>query len=252
MGLLALLGETQVLAQVLSSAGANKSTIGVLASSHKPTIPGGSDSWQTAVLLYNSDDNSTSTNTDDVTISLKGLSAQKGLVYVTYYIDNNVTNPYQLWQSMGRPDYPSTEQFRRLRTVQDPHVDGPWEVPAGDTLTLKAELSLPSVLLIHVCARPKAVPGQVNGLRFIRITKGQVLIAWSDHCIDCKCIKTFEVEFSKEQKEFSRINTQDTIFTSHVYSPVDQEVGGLYRVRAVDYWGRPGQFSLPERYSEEM
>lgn len=41
-----------------------------------------------------------------------------GLVYVTYYIDNNVTNPYQLWQSMGRPDYPSTEQFRRLRTVQ--------------------------------------------------------------------------------------------------------------------------------------
>lgn len=52
--------------------------MGVLASSHKPEAPGGSDSWQAAVLVYNSDDNSTSTNTDDVTMSLKGLAAQKG------------------------------------------------------------------------------------------------------------------------------------------------------------------------------
>ncbi|KAA8592734.1 hypothetical protein FQN60_018189 [Etheostoma spectabile] len=251
MGLLALLGETQVLAHVLSSAGTINSTVGVLASSHTPVTVGGSDGWQAAVLLYNSDDNSTSTNPDDVTVSVKGLSAQKDLVYVTYYIDNNVTNPYQLWQSMGSPNYPTAEQFRRLRSVQDPHVDGPWEVPAADSLTLKAKLSVPSVLLIHVCARPKAVPDQVNGLHFIRITKGQVLVVWSDHCINSKCIKTFEVEFSTDHKEFSRINTQDTIFTSYVYSPVDGEAGGLYRVRALDYWGRPGPYSLPESYSEE-
>lgn len=35
----------------------------------------------------------------------------------------------------------------------------------------------------------------------------------------CRCIKTFEVEFSPDHKEFSRINHQDTIFTSYVYSP---------------------------------
>lgn len=35
----------------------------------------------------------------------------------------------------------------------------------------------------------------------------------------CRCIKTFEVEFSSDYKEFSRINHQDTIFTSYVYSP---------------------------------
>lgn len=252
MGLLALLGETQVLARVQSSAGTNDSTVGVLASSHKPKSPGGSDSWQAAVLVYNSDDNSTSTDTDDVTVSLNGLAAHDGLVSVVYYIDNNVTNPYQLWRSMGSPDFPTAEQFRRLRSVQEPRVDGPWEVPAGDTLTLKAELSLPSVLLVHVCARPKAAPDQVNGLRFIRITKGQVLIVWSDRCVDSKCIKTFEVEFSSDQTEFSRINPQDTIFTSYVHSPVNQEVGGQYRVRAVDYWGRPGSYSLPERYSEDQ
>ncbi|KAM4617057.1 alpha-L-iduronidase [Polymixia lowei] len=251
MGLLALLGETQVLAQIVDLEGTNSSTVGVLASSHKPLISGTSDSWQAAVLVYNSDDNSTSGNTDDITVSLKGLAGQKGLVYVTYYLDNNVTNPFQLWQSMGKPDFPSTEQFRRLRSMEDPRVDGPWPVPAADTLTLKVKLSLPSVFLIHVCAQPKAVPDQVNGLRFIKITKGQVLIIWSDHCVDSKCIKTFEVEFSKDHNKFHRINTQDTIFTSYVYSPVNKEVSGVYRVQAVDYWGRPGLYSLAEKYSED-
>lgn len=28
-------------------------------------------------------------------------------------------------------------------------------------------------------------------------------------------------------------------------------MGGLYRLRAVDYWDRPGPFCLPERYQEE-
>uniref|UniRef100_A0A8C4GPI2 Alpha-L-iduronidase n=1 Tax=Dicentrarchus labrax TaxID=13489 RepID=A0A8C4GPI2_DICLA len=252
MGLLALLGETQVLAQVVNSAGTDNSTVGVLASSHEPVAASGSDSWQAAVLVYNSDDNRTSTGAF-VCVRQSSLLpvSHPGLVYVTYYIDNNVTNPYELWRSFGSPDYPTAQQFRLLRSVQDPQVDGPWDVPEGDTLTLKARLSVPSVLLVHVCAQPKAAPDQVNGLRFIRITKGQVLIVWSDHCVDSKCIKTFEVEFSSEQKEFSRINTQDSIFTSHVYSPVDQEVSGVYRVRAVDYWGRPGSYSLPERYSEE-
>ena len=41
-------------------------------------------------------------------------------------------------------------------------MEGPWPVPAGDTLTLDLKLSLPSVLLVHVCAKPRAVPDQVS------------------------------------------------------------------------------------------
>ncbi|XP_061763126.1 alpha-L-iduronidase-like isoform X1 [Nerophis ophidion] len=251
MGLLALLGETQVLAQVVKSSGAKDSAVGVLASSHQPQFPWGSDSWQGTVLVYNSDDNRTSNSTEDVTLSLRGLEPHTGLVYVTYLMDNNVSNPYQQWRNIGSPNYPTVQQFSQIRNTQEPLVDGPWPVPAGDTLTLKARLRVPSVLLIHLCARSKAAPNQVNGLRFIKITRGQVLIIWSDGCVASKCIQTFEVEFSASQNEFSRINSQNTIFTSYVYSPVDQEVSGWYRVRAVDYWSRPGMYSLPERYSED-
>ncbi|XP_047237082.1 alpha-L-iduronidase isoform X2 [Girardinichthys multiradiatus] len=219
MGLLALLGETQVLAQVLNSGSEQNSTLGVLVSIHKPVIHGGSDSWQAAVLVYNSDDNSTSRRTDDVTVTLEGLAEQKGLVYVTYYMDNSVTNPYQLWQSMGRPDYPTAQQFRDLRSVESPQAEGPWKVPAGDTLSLKAKLSLPSVLLVHVCAQPEAVPDQVNGLRFIRITKGQVLIIWSDHCDDSKSLSHQKVNLCPSHKSFA-VFFQDCPLFSSTYFPI--------------------------------
>uniref|UniRef100_A0A3P8XVM2 Alpha-L-iduronidase n=1 Tax=Esox lucius TaxID=8010 RepID=A0A3P8XVM2_ESOLU len=251
MGLLTLLGETQVLADVVTFGENDNSTVGVLASTHDPLMSWTSDSWQATVLIYNSHDNCSSTATDLIR-STQGLPLGKTfrLVYVTYYLDNNVTNPYQLWQSMGSPDYPSAEQFRQLRNMEDPLVDGPLPFPTEGVLTLQAKLSVPSVLLIHVCAQPKAIPDQVNGLRFISITKGQVLVVWKDHCVNSKCIKTFEVEFSKDQKKFHRVNTWDTIFTSYVYSPENLDVSGIYRVRAVDYWGRPGEYSLTEKYSE--
>lgn len=74
-------GETQVLAQILNSSGADDAhngLVGVLASSHQPEIPGGPDSWQAALLVYSSDDNRTSTSTNDVTVSLKGLEPHAG------------------------------------------------------------------------------------------------------------------------------------------------------------------------------
>lgn len=114
-------------------------------------------------------------------------------------MDNNSTNPYQLWQSMGSPDFPTEEQFRQLRLLEacysalvigqvtmceplptqsfdnasksvcaycivdykDPVMEGPLPFPDEGSLTLKANLPVPSVLLIHVCAKPSAVPSQV-------------------------------------------------------------------------------------------
>lgn len=59
-----------------------------------------------------------------------------GLMYVTHYMDNNLTNPFKLWDSMGRPDYPTTQQFTLLRSqeVQHTHTDfkgfilNPWGI----------------------------------------------------------------------------------------------------------------------------
>uniref|UniRef100_A0A8C1FJW1 Alpha-L-iduronidase n=2 Tax=Cyprinus carpio TaxID=7962 RepID=A0A8C1FJW1_CYPCA len=218
MGLLALLGETQVQAEVLTDGSEVNSSVGALATVHVPQVPYTADSWQTTVLLYNSRDNQTS-------------STNRICLYL-------------------HPDYPTAQQFTQLRNQEDPQTDGPLPVPSDGSLTLKAALPVPSVLLVHVCAQSKEVPDQVNGVRFITITKGQVLIIWKDHCIGTKCIKTYEVEFSKDETTFQRINQRDTIFTYCTYSPGIILVSGYYRVRAVDYWGRNGEYSSTEKYSE--
>ncbi|KAA0717410.1 Alpha-L-iduronidase [Triplophysa tibetana] len=251
MGLLALLGETQVQAEVLIDSSEMNPSVGVLASVHLPHVSYTADSWQTTVLLYNSKDNQTSNATDIITLRLAGIPKHTGLMYVTHYMDNNVTNPFKLWDSMGRPDYPTTQQFTQLRSQEDPQTAGPRPVHPDGSLTLKTGLDVPSLLLVHVCAKSKEKPDQVNGVRFIAVTKGQVLIVWKDHCIGTKCIKTYEVEFSKDESLFKRINHRDTIFTHLTYSPDGLDVSGYYRVRAVDYWDRHGEYSLIENYSEK-
>ena len=79
-------GDVEVQAQVSDSGrGLNGSMVGVLASSQRPRIPGTSDSWQAAVLIYNSNDSSSSTGTQRATLTLKGLSAQKGSFEESYF-----------------------------------------------------------------------------------------------------------------------------------------------------------------------
>ncbi|MGH0183635.1 UNVERIFIED_CONTAM: hypothetical protein FKN15_012944 [Acipenser sinensis] len=208
-------------------------TLGVIASTHETAIPGTSDSWQSTILIYNSNDNNTSSDVGYVTVNLNNYPSQLGLVYVTYYLDNNTTNPYlqwknigspdfptieqfkQLrkaevfqpglvyvtyyldnnttnpylqWKNIGSPDFPTIEQFKQLRKAEEPLVVGPLAFPSSGRLTLKTELPIPSLFLIHICAKPKVPPDQVTGLRIMALTKGQVVIVWKDGCVNSKLV----------------------------------------------------------------
>eukprot|EP00075_Anas_platyrhynchos_P012989 XP_027302242.1 alpha-L-iduronidase isoform X1 [Anas platyrhynchos] len=253
MGLLALLGEKQIFAEVKSSEGKSteNDTVGVLASVHTPSELQPSDSWQATLLIYSSEDNRTSSNISTVTVNATHFPKLREPVYMTYYLDNNQTNPYLKWKELGSPDFPSPEQFQQIRDAEDPVATGPFAFPEGGILTLKQDFPVPSVFFIHICARPSSVPDQVTGVRFIPLTKGQVVVLWDDGCVNSKCIKTFEVQFSPDGKAYRRINAKDTIFTLWVYSP-GSSVSGFYRVRAIDYWGKAGLSSVPVEYVEAL
>ncbi len=60
--------------------------------------------------------------TDYACIYSSILSVFAGLMYVTHYMDNNVTNPFKLWENMGSPDYPTAQQFTQLRSQEVPHT----------------------------------------------------------------------------------------------------------------------------------
>lgn len=129
-------------------------TVGVLASAHQPAGP--ADAWRATVLVYASDDTRAHANRSvALTLRLHGVppcrgepgsqgwrgagrgapprrvcpagrgldgaapvSGSAGLVYVTLYLDNSLCSPHGEWQRLGRPVFPSPEQFRRMRAAE--------------------------------------------------------------------------------------------------------------------------------------
>ncbi|XP_069877750.1 alpha-L-iduronidase [Dipodomys merriami] len=251
MGLLALLDGEQLWAQV-SQAGevlSSNHTVGVLASVHHPEDV--ADAWRATVLVYASDDIRAHPNHSiPVTLDLHGAPPGPGLVYVVHYLDNQLCSPDHVWQRLGRPVFPSAAQFRLLRAAEDPVVEAPHPFPSGGRLVLHRELPLPSLLLLHVCARPSEPPGKVSRLRVLPLTHGQLVLVWSDELVDSKCLWTYEVQFAQDGKVYTPISRKPSTFNLFVFSPDSAVVSGSYRVRALDYWARPGPFSDPRSYLE--
>ncbi|XP_013389365.1 alpha-L-iduronidase [Lingula anatina] len=260
MGMLALLGEHQVQAQVTCNGLplTDFSRLGVLASIHIPYEDLGPDSWQFSALVYNSNDTSNATGFDLLEIHFGDLKppSSTDLMWVQYILDNSHGNPSSIWEKQGKPIFPSVKQFKDMRDNE-----GPVRVshPAAYNTTQSAfkwKLPLPGVVLFHICAKPKMPPNQVTNVIVTNITSNQVLVTWSDSCVHSRCLLTYEVELSTHSSGtlvYHRINPSDTIFTMFVFAPdeSDSSVFGLYRVRAVDFWGRFGQYSLPAQYPQK-
>ncbi|XP_069482481.1 alpha-L-iduronidase [Ambystoma mexicanum] len=250
MGLLALLGDKQIAIDVENNEEKTDDIVGAIATIHEPAEMNTSDSWQASIIIYSSDDNRTSSSLNCVMLNLTHFPRNKGLVYVTYFMDNNFTNPFLEWSKLGSPDFPTIKQFQQIRKAEDPVVQNARPFPEEGNLLMKVELPIPSVFLIHICAQPNSPPNQVTSVRLIGLTKGQVAVVWKDEYLKTKCLKTFEVEFSPDATIYRRINAKDTIFTLFVYSPESMMVSGFYRVCAVDYWDKPGLYSLPVKYRD--
>ncbi|XP_008840024.1 alpha-L-iduronidase isoform X2 [Nannospalax galili] len=251
MGLLALLDGEQLWAEVSQARAVLDSnhTVGVLASTHHPESS--SEAWRTTVLVYASDDTHAHPNHSiPLILHLHGVSPGLGLVYVVYYLDNQLCSPHSEWQLMGQPVFPSAEQFRHMRMVEDPVAEAPRPFPDGGRLMLHRKLPLPSLLLVHVCARPLKPPGQVTRLRALPLTRGQLVLVWSDEHVGSKCLWTYEIQFSPKDEAYAPISRRPSTFNLFVFSPDSAVVSGSYRVRALDYWARPGPFSDPVTYLE--
>ncbi|KAM9742779.1 alpha-L-iduronidase isoform 1-T1 [Dama dama] len=251
MALLALLDGEQLWAEV-SRGGTvldSNHTVGVLASAHRSTGP--ADAWRATVLVYGSDDTRAHANrTVPLILSLHGVPPGPEVVFVQLYVDNWLCSPYSEWRRLGRPVFPSAEQFRSMRAAEDPVAVKPRPFPSSGRLTLSPPLALPSLLLVHVCARPEEPPGQVTRLRALPLTRGQLLLVWSDERMGSKCLWTYEIQFCPEGGVFAPISRKPSTFNLFVFSPDTAVVSGSYRVCAVDYWARPGPFSSPVRYLE--
>uniref|UniRef100_A0A2R9ALZ4 Alpha-L-iduronidase n=1 Tax=Pan paniscus TaxID=9597 RepID=A0A2R9ALZ4_PANPA len=208
MGLLALLDEEQLWAEV-SQAGT------VLDSNHTVAgVPGRSLAPQ------------------GLWRGRPGEPRPECLVYVTRYLDNGLCSPDGEWRRLGRPVFPTAEQFRRMRAAEDPVAAAPRPLPKPPGQASGSPLT------------------RVTRLRALPLTQGQLVLVWSDEHVGSKCLWTYEIQFSQDGKAYTPISRKPSTFNLFVFSPDTGAVSGSYRVRALDYWARPGPFSDPVPYLE--
>ena len=259
MAMLSLLGDTKHSTRGVPNADTNASVpLGAISTSRTRPESG---RYEIAALLFNS--NGTSEPNDcakefcnaTLRVDMRGafpgvIPRAAGRVAARLYRMSSIEGDIKAtWEAMGGRSnpYPSAEQFKALRLRMElPVIDIEWPAEAE---SVEIQLPQPGVALVHVCAAESSTkPQRVEGLR-ARVTPTQnppeVLLSWSD--VEERCIKTYEVDFSRDTTaaSWTRVNQyNDTIFTAFLHAQVPPGPPlGCYRVRAVDYWGTFGDYS---------
>ncbi|KAH9509790.1 hypothetical protein Btru_045203 [Bulinus truncatus] len=257
MGLLSLLGERQVHVDISltgASGLSNTSDYGCISTVHEPDLSvNSSDSWQMTVLIYGAPDVNASVSYADLNLQwyLSKLPGVTSLKMKFYFVYNGGSNPYDVWVGLyNRTAYPTLKEFAYMRDLEDPYVSI-LDVPVTTgfiPLPPRFQVLEPHVILMHLCSKPLFPPEKVTRVSCMNITQGQVLIVWSDRNIQTKCLSTYDVDLSLQGPSgpYVKINNRSSVVTAFIYeTDSESKVQGHYRVRAVDYWNRGGDYSAP-------
>ncbi len=185
-------------------------------------------------------------NSKTIDLKLQNLPL-KNYTLVEYRIDPENANPYKMWERMGMPDKPTTEQIVKMREAQEIALNGsPVDIKINAGTFIKS-VSMPSssVVLLMLISKEKTLPQKPSGLRISSYSginnEKEVMIQWND--LNNYYIKTFEVWFSEDNSKFEKVNLANFIENGYLLTLNDEVTKGYIKVRAIDFWGREGTFS---------
>jgi L-iduronidase len=208
-----------------------------------------SDGNQAAVLLYYNRDKIMSDGKMTVQLDLQPyLCNMKDAALVHYVIDENHGDPFRLWEEAKGPEMPEDTLIDAMRENQEPTITDEirYYTENSDMITLQTDLLLPSVHLFLVSAKTDAPPDKVTGLRLERYTgcggRREMMVIWET--LPSRVIRTYEVFYGERLEDpFARVNGPDLLCGAFIHTLPEESAGGFYTIRAVDYWGRCGEWS---------
>uniref|UniRef100_A0A1A9WBI0 Glycosyl hydrolases family 39 N-terminal catalytic domain-containing protein n=1 Tax=Glossina brevipalpis TaxID=37001 RepID=A0A1A9WBI0_9MUSC len=146
--------------------------------------------------------------------------------YITETLDQNQTNPYNVWQSFGSPAYPNAFERRTMRLHQSPSL-----LSSGLLETNKIRIDLqnlkpPWMLTLRVCSYYIVRVAQPTDVLVSRVTHNEVLITWKDSNNESKyCLKSYQIwHRSNSTQEWIHITRGTHLpFPSYQYAPEQNE-----------------------------
>lgn len=139
-------------------------------------------------------------------------------------INQNETNPVNVWHSFNRPPYPNATIREAMRRQQTPKI-----VYNGmlDNTTISVDLGTlkaPWLILLRVCSNLKAHLKSPQNLMITPVTKNEILLTWQDFdAASVQCLKSYEVWFRADvTQEWLHISYGWHLpFPSFQYAPLD-------------------------------
>ena len=177
-----------------------------------------------------------------VKVNLTGIPKGNYQV-IQYRMDDDHGNPYKVWQDLGSPEDPSTEQIKQIQAQEDPVMLKGENHQLSDSYTITDTYQTAGVTLTYLAKDSGEKPQAVKDLEY-NIYNGlnnelMVMFNW-DHTQDLH-IKSYDVYYSpKEKGKYTKVNTYDVFERGFLH--IDGSVG-FYKVQAVDHWGRSSDYS---------
>jgi L-iduronidase len=226
---------------------------------HLGTIPTAHTDGTIAVMLYNKtrinipnkqkdlmDSMNYACGDETINISFKNLPFDD-YTLVEYRLDEDHGNPYKLWKDMGKPEHPTIEQLERLRSVQEITLAyEPRKIGISNkSYNATVEMPASSVSLLMLLPNNLPTPNAPQKLRTYKYTglngEPNIMLRWDD--LGSYNIKSFEVWYSKDNKDFKKVNSSPFIDNGFLHA-LDKNIKQVYyKVRSVDYKGRHSKFS---------
>lgn len=235
------------------------------------------DERYAAVMLI-----STSTTATTAPVRLKlnigefvgGATNTTSFAYIVEQLQPNHTDPFAVWKEHCAPAYPNETVLAAMYRAQGPHIlKNPKRIPnARPTIFINARLTAPWVLLVRICSSAIRCPPKVENLRIRSISDIKLLLTWSDvrnetYEVRERCVRSYEIFFAQTRndnddrrsasvhKNHRQNDWINIAIGRYIPFPSFQHIvashstlNGLYKVRAVDIFGRKGPFSHPQRF----
>jgi L-iduronidase len=180
-------------------------------------------------------------------LNLKGIeSGEYKLIH--YRIDEKFTNPFAEWEKLGSPELPSTSDYLKMASKQEPHILGVPTDIAINTNDTEIEVDLPAASVSFIILAKKngikPVPPSQLAITEYKGLNGEkmLLLRWKDN--QNENILSYDVHYrANEEEEFSKINSTYLRDRSFIHLLPENSTGGEYKIKVVDYWGRESEFS---------
>ena len=207
------------------------------------------DDGQVAVLLHHGCDRLDRSGATRVRLRLGGLGTGE-LCLSQYRIAEDATDPFAAWVRAGHPSIPGPELLAELRQLHElsSHEEPCPVIPDAGSLDLTFDMPMPGLQLLLLTpdsGRPIPAPRGLCCERYRGLNNSDdALLIWEP--TNSRALQSYEIAGAPNPDgPFETLNSTDLVSACYLHARL--QIGGAYaghyRVRAIDVWGRAGDWS---------